>query len=125
MTQSILLGTIGKHLNKAADRGVKVRLFTSKHEGTVLSGLSFIDQNKIEVHFPVEGHTHAKLLVADGKTAIFGSHNFNIILVKSHTKEMSILTTRQHIVTPLVRFFDDTLAGKYRQSPPSQIPAVS
>lgn len=62
-----------------------------------------------EVYCPSQGLNHAKLLLVDNESALFGSHNYDAILVALGTEELSLLTARKHIVLPLINFFEKTI----------------
>ncbi len=99
MTSLAPTGEIRRALLRAVDRGVTVRTFSSWAQC----------RTPFESYTPNRGSAHAKLLVAD-QWAIFGSHNFDWRLAVLKTEEMSIMTSRTHIVDPLRKYFEKTIS---------------
>lgn len=50
---------------------------------------------------------HAKLLLVDNQTVIFGSHNFNSSGVLMGTTELALISHRAELVTQFVKFVED------------------
>jgi len=91
-------GEIKSAMIKAKSRGVKIRTYSSKQDNF----------GGVESYAPDRGNAHAKLLIVDD-SAIFGSHNFDWLLVALRTEEVSLLTTRREMVEPLKAYFEDAV----------------
>lgn len=59
------------------------------------------------------GKVHAKMLIVDGKQALWGSHNLARSGVLAGTQEASILTRDQGLVKNLIGWFDLVKEGRY------------
>ena len=112
MTIGHISGGMDLAINNAIERGVKVRGFLSPRGS--LGRALFPSPKRMVIYQPRQGISHAKLLIIDEQIAILGSHNFDQRLVWARTEEASLLTSRTHIVKPLVDFFEKTIAGGVR-----------
>ncbi len=69
-------------------------------------------ENIYVFHYP-EGNVHGKLLIVDGKTALFGSHNFAELGVVFGTQEASIETTDSSLILQLQQTINSIKDGSF------------
>lgn len=67
----------------------------------------------IQVFHYSEGKVHGKLIIVDGKDAMFGSHNFARSGVKAGTQEACIETTDPRLIPQLQRTIDSIKDGSF------------
>lgn len=60
-----------------------------------------------------DGSVHGKLIVVDGKEAIFGSHNFAESGVRAGTQEASMRTTDQNLISQLSALIESVKDGSF------------
>ncbi len=113
---SLLLpdGKFASALEDARKRGVDLSPVTGRADALGVP-ISRLIQKIYEVYFerfhsqiPLirDDHVvHAKLLIVDGKTVLFGSHNLSTLGVLAGTAEMAILSENPELVRSLERFF--------------------
>lgn len=81
------------------------------HASWLINNLNELVFHAKRLDLPIVFHPtniiHAKLLLVDGETAVFGSHNMSDKGVKAGTREWSLFTTNQELVQNLTRFYQD------------------
>lgn len=123
-------GEVLKRLIQKANLGVKVDVITQsvKHLQSnripfgLLAKRSFLkfqretaDAQNISMHH-FEGHhgkVHAKMILVDGKEALWGSHNLDEAGVKVGTQEVSLKTTNPQLIEMLGDWFEGVKNGSY------------
>lgn len=121
-------GDLLDRIVERAKSGVKVNVVISNEReyqsGSIPSGLLFkLEFNgfkkeiegidNIQVFHYSEGRVHGKLLIVDGKEALFGSHNFARSGVKAGTQEASIETTDPRLISQLQSTIDSIKDGSF------------
>lgn len=123
-------GEILKQIMSQAAQGVQIDIITQSEKhmnsndipfGLLMKYTYHAFKKKIEslsnirVH-NFEGHhgkVHAKMLIIDGKTALWGSHNLSKSGVYAGTQEVGIVTTDDRTVGALVNMFNSIRSGTY------------
>lgn len=116
-------GAVRTKLNNKAQEGKDVEVITAtidrpSHLLPLETGHAFWLVNQItELRRTKEEHlrvivskgpkVHAKLLIADDSSALFGSHNLSSAGVKAGTEEWAIFTTNPRLVSNLGRRYDE------------------
>lgn len=105
--------TIFKALHQAFENGGVGEFLTTSKQGGITSLMSFANlaaslysyYNKVFIYtFPES--LHAKLLLVDGKTAMFGSHNFVDRGVKLGTEEIAMVSSDPTLVANLMEYYN-------------------
>ncbi|MGE5042375.1 MAG: phospholipase D-like domain-containing protein [Candidatus Levyibacteriota bacterium] len=73
-------------------------------------GVSNVYVDHFEGH---HGRVHAKMLIVDGREALWGSHNLDIAGVRAGTQEVDIKTTDLQLVRKLSAVFDQIKNGTF------------
>lgn len=101
-------------LEDARKKGIEISIVTGKTDALgvavskLIQGLYKIYFQKFHGQLPLilDDHVvHAKLLIVDGKTVLFGSHNLSTLGVLAGTEEMAMLSNDPQLVKSLTRFF--------------------
>jgi len=117
MSQFVPDGVLLNQLIAATKRGVGVEVFTSPGKNVLFTKYP----TKLAYAFfrlRIKGHpaivfrhlprdVHAKLLIIDGKTALFGSHNYTYTGVLFGTEEIMMETTDTELVKQIQSFLSD------------------
>lgn len=116
-------GEFAKELEVASKRGVKVENIcgtikvrhhwpiSNIHLFWLVSKLNQLIFKWKKYSFPVlvskKRGVHAKLLIIDGRVAIFGSHNFSDKGVMAGTKEWAVVTRNGKLIGNLIKFYEN------------------
>lgn len=101
-------------LEEARRKGVNISIVTGKADalGVPISKLiqkiykMYFEKFYSQLPLILDDHiVHAKLLIVDGKTVLFGSHNLSTLGVLAGTEEMAILSENPELARSLERFF--------------------
>lgn len=113
-------GQLLKSLLQAEKRGIKIIIITSNKDNKVFNKFPYnipyfylqkkLQRKKNIVLMHRERRVHAKLLIVDKTTALFGSHNLTRIGDLLGTDEIAIQTKDEHLIKELQRFINNTQA---------------
>ncbi len=114
-------GPFLKSLKKAHDRGVDVEILKPSETSGIYVLLDLF--NKINMNIKgrkvpfreTQDSVHAKLLIVDDETVLFGSHNLMASGVNAGTQEIAFFSSNPILVGNLINFYNKARNGEFRK----------
>lgn len=113
-------GPFLKSLRSTHDRGVDVEVLKPVTTSGIYVLLDFI--NKVNMNIKgrkipftqIEDSVHAKLLIVDDETVLFGSHNLMASGVNAGTQEIAFYSSHPILVRNLINFYNKAQWGRFK-----------
>ncbi|PJE57965.1 MAG: hypothetical protein COU81_03270 [Candidatus Portnoybacteria bacterium CG10_big_fil_rev_8_21_14_0_10_36_7] len=115
-------GPFLKSLKDAHDRGVDVEVLKPSETSGIYVLLDLV--NKVNMNIKrrkvpfteVHDSVHAKLLIIDDESVLFGSHNLMKSGVNAGTQEIAFYSTNPILVRNLINFYNKARNGEFKQN---------